>query len=188
MSDHPDIAELAAAFDAADADARRLVVSLDEQRGTWRPEPGAWSVAECLDHLATGKRVYLAALRPAAERALVEGRMRRRPARPGVLGGWFVWTFEPSAARLFTLKAPGKIRPRPSPPLADASSAFFAAHAEVRAFLTEFSGIDLARVRFRNPFVTGLRFSLATGLHVLAAHDRRHLRQAWRVVAALPTR
>jgi hypothetical protein len=26
-----------------------------------------------------------------------------------------------------------------------------------------------------------VRFSLATGLHVIAAHERRHLWQAWRV-------
>ncbi len=30
-----------------------------------------------------------------------------------------------------------------------------------------------------------LRFSLATGLHVLAAHERRHLWQAWRVRRAV---
>jgi hypothetical protein len=29
--------------------------------------------------------------------------------------------------------------------------------------------------------VRGIRFSLATGLHVIAAHDRRHLLQAWQV-------
>ena len=28
---------------------------------------------------------------------------------------------------------------------------------------------------------SGVRLSLATGLHVLAAHERRHLWQAWRV-------
>jgi hypothetical protein len=182
----PDIDELAAAYEASELDARRLVASLDESSGTWRPRPDAWSVAECLDHLATGKRVYLAALRPAAERALAEGRLRRGPAVPGFIGGWFVWTFEPSATRLFKLKAPRTIRPGPSPPLADASAAFFAAHADLRAFLAAYSGIDLAGVRFRNPFVSAFRFSLATGLHVLAAHDRRHLRQAWNVVAAFP--
>jgi hypothetical protein len=184
MSEPPDIAELAAAYEASEIDARRLVASLDEQSGTWRPEPGAWSVAECLDHLATGKRVYLEALRPAAVRARAEGRVRRGPARPGLIGGWFVWTFEPSATRVFKLKAPGTIVPRPSPPLSDAAAAFFDAHADLRAFLEEFKAIDLAGVRFRNPFVAAFRFSLATGLHVLAAHDRRHLRQAWNVVAA----
>jgi len=72
--------------------------------------PGAWSVAECLDHLATADRVDLAALRPAAERARQQGRRR----------------------------------------------------ASV------------------NPFIRGVRFSLATGLHVIAAHERRHLWQAAR--------
>jgi hypothetical protein len=119
-------------------------------------------------------------MRPSAERALAAGRTRRAPARPGLIGGWFVWTFEPPVTRLFKLKAPGKIRPRPSPPLSGAPVAFFDAHGDVRAFLKEFSGIDLAGVRFANPFVAGVRFSLATGLHVLAAHDRRHLWQAER--------
>jgi hypothetical protein len=39
-------------------------------------------------------------------------------------------------------------------------------------------------VRFPNPFIRGVRFSLATGLHVIAAHERRHLWQASRVRAA----
>jgi hypothetical protein len=36
-------------------------------------------------------------------------------------------------------------------------------------------------VRFPNPFIRGVRFSLATGLHVIASHERRHLWQVWRV-------
>jgi hypothetical protein len=33
--------------------------------------------------------------------------------------------------------------------------------------------------------VPGVRFSLATGLHIIAAHDRRHLQQGWRVRRSL---
>ena len=79
------------------------------------------------------------------------------------------------------MKAPGKIRPRPSPPLGDAMEAFMASQRDVVTFLRAYADIDLAGVRFPNPFIAGLRFSLATGLHVLAAHERRHLWQAWRV-------
>jgi hypothetical protein len=43
---------------------------------------------------------------------------------------------------------------------------------------------DVSSVRFRNPFAFGLRaFNLATGIEVIAAHERRHLAQAARVVA-----
>jgi hypothetical protein len=38
---------------------------------------------------------------------------------------------------------------------------------------------------FVNPFIRGIRFSLATGLHVIAAHEHRHLWQAWNVRNAL---
>ncbi len=176
-----DIAALERAFEATEHDARALVNGLSEAHGTWRAHPGSWSVAECLDHLATSNRVYLQAMRPAAARALAEGRRRRGPVRPGVIGGWFVRSLEPPVRKLRRMKAPGKIRPRPSPPLGDAMEGFVASQRDVVTFLREYADIDLAGVLFPNPFITGLRFSLATGLHVLAAHERRHLWQAWRV-------
>ena len=78
------------------------------------------------------------------------------------------------------MRAPRKIRPRPSPPLGDALEQFLASQGEVVTFLRKYAEIDLAGVVFPNPFMRGVRFSLATGLHVLAAHERRHLWQAWR--------
>ena len=177
----PDIADLELALDSAEKDARALTAGLTEEMGTWRARPGSWSVAECLDHLATSNRVYLDAMRPAAERALARGNRRRKPAQPGLIGGWFVRSLEPPVTARSKLKAPQKIRPRPSPGLSDAVAGFLATQDDARAFLRKYANIDLAGVRFPNPFVRGVRFSLATGLHVIAAHERRHLWQAWRV-------
>jgi hypothetical protein len=176
-----DIQALEDAYDAAERDARSLVDGLSEALGTWRAEPESWSVAECLDHLATANRVYLAAMQPPAERALRRGRRRRGPAQPGFIGGWFARTLEPPVKPSRKMKAPRKIVPRTGPALADASSAFLASQSDVRGFLQQYAGIDLTGVRFPNPFIVGLRFSLATGLHVIASHERRHLWQAWNV-------
>jgi hypothetical protein len=176
-----DIADLMTQLDAIDRDARALVEGLDEERGGWRATPDSWSVAECLDHLATANRIYLNAMRPPAVRARERGSRRRGPARPGLVGGWFVRTLEPPVKRRTKLRAPGKIVPRTAPPLGDAFAKFLASQEDARAFLRTYADIDLARVRFPNPFIPGLRFSLATGLHVITAHDRRHLWQAWRV-------
>jgi hypothetical protein len=176
-----EIRALEEAFDAAERDARALVAGLTEELGTWRIDARSWSVAECFDHLATANRAYLEAMRPVGERALAQGPRRRGPALPGLIGRLFVRTFEPPVKRAFKLRAPRTIRPRVAPSLEDAARQFFASHDEVRAFLRRYADIDLAGVRFRNPFVPVFRFSLATGLHVLAAHERRHLWQAWRV-------
>jgi hypothetical protein len=177
----PDIAGLDAAFVASARDARALLHGLDDAAGIWRAGPASWSVAECLDHLAVANRVYLDAMRPVAERAMARGRTRRGPARPGFLGALFVRWMEPPVTSRQRMTAPAKIRPRVGPSLPEAAARFFATHEEVRAFLARYAAIDLAGVRFPNPFVAWIRFSLATGVHVLAAHERRHLWQAWNV-------
>ena len=177
----PDIASLDAQFAAIHQDAAGLVEGLSEAAGTSRTAPGTWSVAECLDHLAAGSRVYLQPMRQAADVARRRGRVRSGPAVPGMFGRWFINSLEPPVKPRTRSRAPGKIAPRASPPLGDAFAAFVAAHADMRAFLHEVADLDLNRTRFRNPFVAGVRFSLATGLNVIAAHDRRHLWQAWNV-------
>lgn len=176
-----EIASLSEQFDAIEADARALVSGLSEEQGRWFPAPGAWSVAECLDHLAIANRVYLEAMRLSAERGLARGQARRGPAVPGIVGRWFVAWLEPPVKLRLKGKAPSTIRPRKGSALADAFEQFMTSHAETREFLQRFSEIDLARIHFPNPFIPGVRFSLATGVNVIAAHDRRHLCQAWNV-------
>lgn len=168
-------------LETVERDVQRLVDGLTEAEGTWRAAPGTWSIAQCLDHLATANRVYLEAMRPAAARALTAGSMRRRPALPGALGRWFVTTLEPPAKPRSKTRAPKSIEPKQEPSLRESLDAFMASQKAVRAFIREFADIDLARVRFRNPFIGMIRFSLATGLHVIAAHERRHTWQAARV-------
>ena len=176
-----DIVVLEDGFDTIERDARALVDGLTERAGAWRPDTNSWSVAECLDHLAIANRAYLRAMEPVAERASMQGSTRRGPAQPGVIGSWFVRTLEPPVHPRLRTRAPQSIRPRHAPSLADAITQFLASHEEVRTFLRRYAHIDLGGARFPNPFVRGLRFSLATGLHAVAAHERRHLWQAWRL-------
>jgi hypothetical protein len=176
-----DIQALDDQYDAAEQDARRLVAGLDEELGAWRERDDSWSVAECLDHLAAGNLIYVDAMRGSAILARRQGRLRRGPARPGLIGRWFASYMEPPVKAYFKSKAPRKIRPRKSPALADAFAKFIESHRAMQIFLRENADLDLASIRFPNPFISGVRFSLATGLHVLAAHERRHLWQAWRV-------
>ena len=181
-----DIRALEEQLDAAERDAQALVAGLDEPQGAWRPSPGAWSVAQCLDHLATANRVYLQAMHEPAVRARMRGKCRLRPALPGLIGGWFIRSLEPPVKTWSRRQAPRIIAPGTEPSLAESFGRFAASQNEVRAFVHEFADLDLSGVRFPNPFVTGVRFSLATGLHVIPAHERRHLWQAWRVREAIP--
>lgn len=178
MSAHsPDIQSILDQLDAADRDAHALIQGLAEQHGLRPPEPGSWSVAQCLEHLALTSHAYLDAMESAAARARARSRLRRGPAKPGWLAAKFIATLEPPAKR--RIKAPPKIHPRTAPPLAEAHAQFSESQRRIRSFLLTHADLDLASIRFRNPFIPVVAFSLASGLHVLVAHDRRHLWQAW---------
>jgi hypothetical protein len=174
-----ELESLISQFDAADRDARAVTDGLDETSGTWRPAPGAWSVAHCLDHLAVSNRVYLTPLVVATDAGRASGRLRRKPAQPGLIGGLFVSSLEPPV-RIKT-KNPPKSTPQPAPPLKASLDAFLASQDDIRQFIRAVADLDLNSIRFVNPFIGWIRFSIATGLNVLAAHDRRHLWQAWNV-------
>jgi hypothetical protein len=181
MSVFPDIQSLQDRFAEAARDGEALVAGLSEQLALWRPSSESWSVAECFDHLATTNRVYLEAMRPSALRAREQKRERRGPARPGILGRWFARSMEPPVKPRFKMKAPRSIHPRSTQSPKEIYDGFVDSHNAVQEFLRENANLDLAGVTFPNPFIKSFRFSLATGLHVLAAHERRHIWQGWRV-------
>lgn len=176
-----DIGNLHDQLDAAERDARLLLEDLADEAGCWRAEEGSWSVAQCLDHLALTNQVYLDAMKEPANRARVAGQWRRRPALPGFVGRWFAKKMEPPVKASFKMKAPPNIKPGTSTSLSSAFARFLASQNEIRDYLHTNADLDLAGIRFPNPLVPGIRFSVATGLHVITAHERRHLWQAWRV-------
>ena len=176
-----DILDLRDQLDRAERDARLLVENLAEERGCWRADAGSWSVAQCLDHLAITNRVYLGAMKEPAIRARAAGRLRRRPALPGFVGRWFATKMEPPVKASSKMKTMRIIKPGTSPSLTDAFGRFLTSQDEIRDYLSTNADLDLAGIRFPNPLIPGIRFSLATGLHVITAHERRHIWQAWRV-------
>ncbi len=60
-------------------------------------------------------------------------------------------------------------------PLSDALGAFAATQRDARGSCAKHADLDLAGVTFANPFIPGVRCSLATGLHVIVAHEKRRL-------------
>jgi hypothetical protein len=60
--------------------------------------------------------------------------------------------------------------------------AFLRSQEDVRTVIRDGAELDLNRIRFHNPFIGLLRFTVGTGLLVITAHNRRHLWQAERIL------
>ena len=58
---------------------------------------------------------------------------------------------------------------------------FVASNGALRKAISQAARKDVNRIRFKNPFVPLVRFTVGTGFQILTAHERRHLLQAQRV-------
>jgi len=185
-SGHPNSAELPPYLRAilddlekADQQGRRIAAGLSDAQANWRPGETGWSVAQCLDHLARANTVYAAALHKAVKEAR-SNRPGLGPVQPGWFGRLVIRSFEPPPKR--KLRAPRKIVPGSQISSQEALQAFLRSHEDVRTVIRDGARVDLNRIRFRNPFIRFLRFTVGTGLLIIAAHDRRHLWQAEKVL------
>jgi hypothetical protein len=58
---------------------------------------------------------------------------------------------------------------------------FDAAQAAIQQQIRAMDGLDITTIRVTSPVNASLRYSTYSALHILAAHERRHLWQAERV-------
>jgi len=165
-------------LDKSDQEAGRIAGGLSDAQANWQPSETAWSIAQCLDHLGRASTVYAAALHKAVKETRVT--TTPQPIQPGWFGRLVIRSFEPPPKR--KLRAPKKIVPVSRIAGRDALEAFLRSHGDVRAVIRDAAGMDLNRIRFKNPFVGFLRFTVGTGLLIVTAHDRRHLWQAQKVL------
>ena len=175
----PWASRIIAELEASDARAERIAKSLRPDQLNWNPQPGAWSIGQCLDHLYRGNEVYLPA---------IAGALQSKPhaTTPEIRLGWFSRFFirnyiaaNPGGTRA---KAPSKVVPATtvSP---DILALFLRSNQAARDLVIRAAAYDVNAIRFKNPFVPLLRFTVGTGLEITAKHEGRHLLQAENVKA-----
>ncbi len=178
-----DLSAILQGLEKSDREAHALIAELDDERFNWRPDERSWSVAQCLDHLNAGTRVYLGPMRGAVETAREKGALRRGPIRQRAIERWFVRSLEPPPR--LRMRAPRKIVPAARKSRAEVGEEWTRLQAQLRDLLHEAAPLDLNQARFVNPFLHVVRFSVGTGFLVLETHERRHLLQARNVVAKM---
>jgi len=167
----------------ADRRAEHAVKGLNPEQLNWRPRPDAWSAGQCLEHLQITNEVYLPAISIALEgqdRSPVPEIALSRFSR------WFIRNYiapNPGGARA---QAPKKIQPakQVDPAILDA---FLRSNQTVRDMVARASAYNVNTIRFKNPFIPLLRFTVGTGLEIVTQHQSRHLLQAEGVLTGRPT-
>jgi hypothetical protein len=161
-------------LEAADQRAESIAKTLRPEQLNWQPRPGAWSVGQCLEHLYITNEVYLPAISAAlngGQQAVVD------EIRLSWFSRWFIRNYIAPNPEGTRARAPKKIRPgkRVEP---DILAAFLRSNQAARELVMRASESDVNAIRFKNPFIPLLRFTVGTGLEIVSKHQSRHLLQA----------
>lgn len=168
---------VAAEIEAALAELTALAGKLSQDEINRQPTPGAWSVAQNLEHLTITCRRMMEEMDKACAATQPK---TGEPWKPGVFARWFLRSLEPPAK--FKVKTPKEFD---APPQLDAQAvtgAFRYAHDQLLQRLTYYQRYDQNAVRVQSPFAKFIRYKLGTALAIIPAHMRRHLDQSRRAI------
>jgi hypothetical protein len=166
-------------------EAGEVVAGLDPDGFNRQPEPGSWSVGECLEHLNETARLYL----PVLAESIQDARARGLLAEPGaggrtLLGRVVTWMMEPPPR--IKMKTFEVIQPDPDDlDPGEVLEAFEALHEELIVRANESADLNCKKIRIRSVLDRRLKLSLGDWYAFLAAHGRRHVWQARQARTAL---
>ena len=164
-------------YDAIAADVQSLAAGLTGAQFNWRTQPGTWSIAECLGHLTVFGATCLEPLDRQIAEVKSRGLRADGPFYETWLGNWFIGVVEPPyRLRAKTFR---NLIPPPEQQLADALPAFLHLQEQVQERVLAADGFDVGAVTARIP--SKLSLTLGQWYRFIAAHERRHLWQAWNV-------
>jgi hypothetical protein len=154
--------------------AHELVSALTAEQIARRPDPGKWSIAECLAHLNITAATVQKLMARGIEQAKQEKRFGEGPFSIGPKGRLLIWIAEPPPK--FRIRAPKNVRP---PAASDdplqVLPAFIKAQDEWERLMREQEGLNLVKIKVGQG---AFRMRLAAVLPWMMAHQRRHLLQA----------
>lgn len=177
------LAEWIEAFEAAERRMEEIAGGLSAEQMNFRPARRAWSVGQCLDHLAVSLRVYLDPMEPIVEQARDAGRTGGEPyGRGPFMGRYLIRALKKPGKRY---PAPKSFQPRNGELAPDAVRADFAAQlGRLESAAKASEGLALGEIRMPWPAFSPVKLSLAQAFELQAVHLHRHLQQAERVTRA----
>lgn len=154
--------------------------SLTPEQLNWKPVAESWSVAQCLDHLILTNK----SMEPAID-AKLTGRANSFWEKASPFSGFFgrfLKNHLMEDKRKF--KAPTKAIVPPSEIDGDIVERFCEHQRQLAGQMDDIGKLDLERTVVTSPYLRVMTYRLGDALDIMIEHEKRHIRQAKRVLEA----
>jgi len=174
-----DVDGVVSQFETVTTDVKKSFGGLSAEQLNWKPAPESWSVGQCLDHLIKSNEEFYPELNALSAGTRKNTFWQNWSPLSGIAGMFLVNTLKKDGQKVKTNQ---KMTP-PSDIAADIVDKFAAHQAEFTAKIRLTAAADWRKTILTSPFVKIMTYRMDVGLQALIEHEKRHVRQAKRVMA-----
>jgi hypothetical protein len=176
------IASVVSDLDSISVEARDAFGELNAKQLNWKSDEKSWSVAQCLDHLITINSLYFPIFEKLRAGNLPNTFLERVSPLSGFFGRFLIKSMSPENPK--KMNTSKKAYPSASEISGDIVEKFADHNRELADHIEKLPhDTDLARI-ITSPLAGFVTYSLDDCLTMLLVHERRHMLQARRVIAA----
>jgi hypothetical protein len=149
-----------------------------------KPNPEAWSAAQCLEHLNIYGRYYLPAIEHAIDIAEQKGYKPTDTYTSGWLGNYFYNQMRPNTEGVLktTMKTPANAIPAPTPDAHAMIAEFIDQQERMLQHIERARNIHIGKVRVPISIMKWVKLKLGDTFLFMTAHHLRHILQAERAL------
>lgn len=175
-------AKLVSALEEISAAAQKTFGNLNAAQINWKPNGKSWSIGQCFEHLIVTNNLYFPNIQK-----VVDGKHRNNffskiPFAPDLIAALMKNSLNPDQSRKM------KTFKMFEPAVTEVSAAIIDDFAENQRKLIEkieaVKGFEMHKIKISEPLSAALNLRLEDAFEILTMHERRHFRQAEKVLQA----
>jgi len=163
------------------ADAQKTFGSLSPAQINWKPSADSWSVGQCFEHLIKANELFFPDLENIASGGRQNSFLENYSPLSSFFGNLLVSSLKKDERKF---KAPTRKIVPPSEIDENIIEIFAAHQVELLEKIKRTESADWRKTKITSPFMRLITYKLADGFQVVVEHERRHVRQAERVLRA----
>jgi hypothetical protein len=180
MSSKTHTEEFISQYEKIGHEVENMLNDLTEEQINWKPSQKEWSVGECIQHLNITLKEYLPNLEAAVNDADQMEFAMKDPLKYSLMGR-FLRKMDPPVK--LKLKSPKMFKPEKSNlNVSELLKDYKVLHEQLLNFIKKSELIDLNKTKFPSPVTSLIKVRAGEYFEFTAAHERRHLWQAKKVM------
>ena len=176
-----DLNNLITELEKISEDTKATFGNLSAEQINWRPSAEGWSVGQCFEHLIKTNALFFPELEKIANGTRKNSFLENYSPLSGFFGNLLVKSLQKDERKF---KAPSQAIVPPSEVSKDIINQFAAHQTEVVEKIKRTADTDWKKTVITSPFMKLMTYKLADGFRIVVEHERRHFRQAERVMQA----